>query len=228
MRSEQQLLLAGIPEEHIKQAGPIGLELQANIKVEDWSELITRLACNAKAVTSGTDTVAAWLGDVLAYKQGKYRGQISALARAAGLHPTTLRNAKMVCRRIPLSCRRDTLSWSHHCEIAKVFSTGEDIARWLDQAEKGRWSKMELRRQIAESRCDPESATPSVPPTDSAHFGLLRELLAAERMLRLCRNTWRSWPPKICRLTSNELPTLLAFTAELRAESRVHKDQASS
>ena len=219
MLREHKILLAGICPEFVKQAGPLGLELHGDLKAEDWSKLITRLACNAKAITASADTAAAWLGDILAYKQGRHRGQIAELAKAAGLHPTTLRNAKMVCGRIPPSCRRDTLSWSHHTEIAKAFSSGKEIVKWLDQAAAAGWTRAELRSRIAESRQKLEPGPPASPPPDSTHFSVLRELRAAERLLHRHRDTWQSWSPEVCRLSAKEVPTLLAFAAELQSRA---------
>ena len=47
-------------------------------------------------------------------------GQLRVLAREIGFDEGTLRNRKWVAARIPLSRRRDTLSWSHHEAVAKL------------------------------------------------------------------------------------------------------------
>ena len=127
-------LLAALPQEHIETASRLGLSLKPGLSLENWSRLVAAVVHMAGHASRRRDTLTAWLGDLLAFGGGKYRGQITEYAKAAGLDPGTLRSAKLVCSRIPLLCRHNTLSWSHHCEVGKAFKTPVEIKTWLDIA----------------------------------------------------------------------------------------------
>src|ERR1019366_357802 len=96
----------------------------------------------------------------------------------------TLRNAKMVCRRIPMSCRHDALSWTHHCEVGLAFVDPNEIERWLTLAEAEKLSTAERRKRVRSyvagrhRAAEVEASAPSV-----AAFRLMRELRATGRML---------------------------------------------
>jgi hypothetical protein len=138
------------------------------------------------------------------------------LAYAAGLHPTTLRNAKLVCSRIPVSCRRDELSWSHHCEIGKTFTAANDITHWLQVAVEEKLTRTELRQRIRMQRASPALAAPDGSPLDTEHFSLLRELRAIDRHLQKSRPLWEQWSGQSCRLAQAELESLAAFVQAIQ------------
>ena len=219
MLPDHHALLTGIVPEHIEQATAKGLVLKAGLDQETWSRLVTHLAKNTRAFTAKSDTSCAWLGDVLAYREGKYHGQIAELARAAGLHATTLRNAKLVCGRIPLSCRRDELSWSHHCEIGKAFGTANEIIHWLKIAAEEKLTRMELRRIIREQRKSPELTSAKMGPFEAEPFLLLRELRALDRHIQKSRTLWEQWPAQNCRLARKELGALVAFVQAIQEKA---------
>jgi hypothetical protein len=103
--------LNDLPREHIEAASRLGLSLKSGLNLENWSRLVAGVVQLTGRAGRGRDTLTAWLGDLLAFGGGKYRGQITEYAKAAGLDPGTLRSAKLVCSRIPLLCRHNTL-WS--------------------------------------------------------------------------------------------------------------------
>src|SRR5580693_5831820 len=109
-------LLDLLPKAQVRSAVRLGLCLSPDLDRDSRSRLVASVVQTAGRTSSNRDTLTAWLGDLLACGSEQYRGQITEYARAAGLAPGTLRDAKLVCSRIPVSCRRDTLSWSHHCE----------------------------------------------------------------------------------------------------------------
>jgi hypothetical protein len=211
MPRDSDALLDGISPEYVSEATKKGLVLSPNLNLEAWSRVVARLALNARKVTGSADTLCAWLGDVLAYREGRYRGQIAEYARAAGLHPTTLRNAKLVCSRIPMSCRRDDLSWSHHVEIGKAFASAPDIAQWLKAAAKEGLTRAELRQRIRDSRKKPEFASTAAHPAEIAQFQLLRELRGIDRLLQKSRPIWAPWPANNCKRAQMELGSLVEF-----------------
>ena len=148
-----------------------------SIEPDAWRRLVAHLARLAHTTTGARQTITAWLGDALAYGEASYRGRIATCAGEAGLEPGTLRNAKMVCSRIPVSCRHDGLSWTHHCEVALAFANPTEIEQWLALAEKEKLSTGDLRKRIrahiAGGRQDQGAA---VSPRSMEAFELLREL----------------------------------------------------
>ncbi len=212
MPPEYEKLLPGVPREKVRVVSRLGLELSSDLDAEGWSHLVARLAQTAGRLSSNRDTLTAWLGDVLAYGGGKYHGQIVEYARAAGLSPGTLRDAKLVCSRIPLARRREKLSWSHHCEIGKAFSTLKEIDHWLGLAAKEELSTMTLRKRI---RAHVSQSRPARPSIDLGTFRLLRELRAVDRLLVVDRAHWSAWTPEARRCALAELHTLAEFVAAL-------------
>lgn len=171
-----------LPQDGVQSATRLGLCLSPNLGADAWSRLVAGVAQAAGRFSVSRVTLTVWLGDLLAYGGGKYRGQIKEYALAAGLEPGTLRMAKLVCTRIPVFSRRNTLSWAHHCEIGTAFREPSDSRRWLERADKEGYSKTELRRRIKAHVA--ASALPertSVGATLS--FALMRELRAVERFL---------------------------------------------
>ena len=220
MRTELQRLVAELPGAVITRAGRLGLELAPQIEPDAWRRLVAHLACLAHTTTGARQTITAWLGDALAYGELTYRGRIATCAGEAGLEPGTLRNAKMVCSRIPASCRHDGLSWTHHCEVALAFANPAEIEQWLTLAEKDRLSTRDLRKRIREYAAGRHQGQRAAVPGKSVEaFELLRELRAACRMLEQRRNAWRRWPPKTAGIALREAQPLANFVDGLRARA---------
>lgn len=207
-------------DEHIRSASLHGLDLAPGMGQEAWSRVVSELARESGRNSRGGDSLIAWIGDVLAYAAGKYRGQICAYATAARVHPTTLRNAKMVCMRIPISRRRDGLSWSHHCEVAIAFEDHEAIELWLDRAEKESLSRGMLRRLI---RTQKREALDSVPRREfmpDEGILLMRELRVVERLVRKHEATLERWQAAVCASALRDLPALTRFIAALGSRAQ--------
>ena len=162
--------------------------------------------------------MTAWLGDALAYGEIRYHGRITTCAGEAGLEPGTLRNAKMVCSRIPVSCRHDALSWTHHCEVGLAFADPAEIERWLALAEREKLSTAGLRKRIrahiAGRRQDQGAAAHS---GSVEAFQLMREVRAVCRMLDQRRDIWKRWAPGTARMALQEVKPLADFIDRLRA-----------
>jgi hypothetical protein len=220
MQTDVQQLVAALPRTGIAHATRLGLALVPQMETDVWRDLVARLTNLARTATGARQTLTAWLGDALAYGERRYRGQIAACAEAAGLDAGTLRNAKMVCMRIPVSCRHDALSWTHHCEVGLAFAEPGEIERWLALAEAEKLSTAELRKRVRayvagqRGTVEVEAAAPSV-----AAFRLMRELRASGRMLGQQRDLWRRWPPSAAQLALQELEPLAEFIDALRARA---------
>ncbi len=220
MRTELHRLIAALPAAGVAHATRLGLSLAPEISSEMQRDLLAHVTHLARSATGERHTVTAWLGDLLAYSGALRPGKIAACAAAAGLDAGTLRNAKMVCLRIPVSRRHDTLSWSHHCEVAIAFAKPEEIERWLVLAEAEKLATAELRRRIRVHRAT--SSRIATAANSAPAFRLMRELRAAARVTEQQRNVWRHWTPSAWRLAFDELQPLVAFVDSLRAARVEH------
>ena len=212
-------LLSLLPKEQVRSAKRLGLDLRPDLDRDSWSRLVASLVHTAGRTSSNRDTLTAWLGDLLAYGGDQYRGQITEYARAAGLAPGTLRDAKLVCSRIQVSCRHDALSWSHHCEVGKAFKEPKEIERWLKIAEKGGHSKAELRWMIRTHLAEgaPGMQKPRHDQTTIEAFAVLRELKAVGRFLGNHAGSWTEWSPSACEFALVEIEPVARFVAQLKA-----------
>jgi hypothetical protein len=218
MQADVPQLLAALPSAGIDRATRLGLSLAPEMEVDAWRYLVTRVASLARTATGARQTLTAWLGDALAYGGARGRGLITECAEAAGFDPGTLRNAKMVCTRIPVSCRHDALSWTHHCEVGLAFADRAEIERWLSMAEAERLSTSELRRRVRAWVASVHGRQPpDVVGTTVTAFRLMRELRAASRSLARTRRIWRQWSPAAAKLALQELPPVTEFVDAMRA-----------
>ena len=132
----------------------------------------------------------------------------------------TLRNAKMVCTRIPVSCRHDALSWTHHCEVGLAFSDHAEIERWLVVAETERLSTSALRRRVRLHVASRGGVAPNRALDSSVSaFRLMRELRAVGRSLARERHSWRRWSPGGAQLALEELSSITGFVDEVRSRA---------
>jgi hypothetical protein len=120
-----------------------GLYLPAALSYEAWEHV-------GKQICLVSDSSAWWLGDWLVYGQDRYGDRYRLAVEATSLDYQTLRNYAWVARQIPVSRRRDSLSFQHHAEVAALDEEEQEI--WLDRAVMFEWSRNELRRQLREAR----------------------------------------------------------------------------
>jgi hypothetical protein len=93
---------------------------------------------------------SAWcLGDWLVYGEATFNGRYHDAITLTSLDYQTLRNHAWVARAFPLSRRRDTLSFTHHAEVAALTEPEQDF--WLRKAEEHGWSAKRLRREVKAS-----------------------------------------------------------------------------
>ncbi len=218
MRTEVQQLAAELPDTAVAHAGRLGLLLTPQLDQETWRHLVTHLARLTRTTTGTRQTLTAWLGDALAYGEISYRGRIVTCAGEAGLEPGTLRNAKMVCSRIPVSCRHDALSWTHHCEVGLAFANPSEIERWLVLAETEKLSTAALRKRIRVHLANRHLAGAGVLRSVET-CQLMRELRASCRAVVQHHNLCRSWSPGTARSALEEIQPLTDFIDAVRARA---------
>jgi hypothetical protein len=220
MRTEIERLVGKLPEAGVARATRLGLVLKPGLETQTWRGLVTHVARLVRTSTGARQTLTAWLGDVLAYGATGGRGLIAECAAATGINPGTLRNAKMVCLRIPVSCRRDTLSWTHHYEVGIAFADPQKIEHWLAVAESESLSAMALRRRIRShvaGRHEQRGASPE--EASITAFQLMRELRASDRILDRHRAAWHEWSPGAAKMALQELRAVTDFVDSMRARA---------
>jgi hypothetical protein len=128
----------------------VGLRFGTTIHFDQWVEI-------GRRVHAHEDASLWWLGDWLNYGKRMYGRRYRHGIELTGLEYQTLRNYAMVARRFELCRRRDTLSFHHHAELCALPTDEQE--RWLDDAERGRWTRNELRRRLRAERRQDMSAT---------------------------------------------------------------------
>jgi len=213
-------LLAALPAEHIETASRLGLSVKPGLSLENWSRLVANIVHIAGQTSHKRVTLTAWLGDLLAFGSEKYRGQITEYAKAADLDPGTLRVAKLVCSRIPLLCRHNALSWSHHCEIAQAVKDPAEIKCWLETAARERLNIQGLRQRLRQRRDGPPKPDGDPTPGGAAvPFAFMRELRAVGRLVKNHPEVWREWSPQTCQEALSEMKPIVDFLDELNARA---------
>jgi hypothetical protein len=154
---------------------PSSMQLRRRLPIDSWIDIGRRIACISNASVW-------WLGDWIVYGEQAYGRRYKAALDATHLDYQTLRNYAWVARRFEPSRRREALSFQHHAEVAGLPEADQDL--WLERAERLKWSRSYLRRQLkADGRtrpngCDDHALTLHVPvPTEREQ--LWREAAAA-------------------------------------------------
>lgn len=117
-----------------------GMFLPQNLPERSWEQI----GANLRELVNSS---AWWLADWLIYGEATYgwRRYKEAVERT-GLDYQTLRNYAWVARRFEHDRRRDSLSFAHHAEVARLAPPEQDY--WLRRAEQHKWSRNQLRRQL--------------------------------------------------------------------------------
>jgi hypothetical protein len=152
---------------------PVGLRVATRLSYDQWSDLVGGLQRVHRSIL--------WiLGDALCWGQDNFGEEFSqALSEYS---KQTQSNAMWVSRKIEFSRRLETLSWSHHQEIAYLDNKAEQD-RFLKEAVKNRWTVQELRQQIRLFREPPPkldwhetSDPPPVVPEDDPEFDAMSDV----------------------------------------------------
>ncbi len=86
-----------------------------------------------------------WIGDLLNAGEDSFGETFSQMCEGA-ISAEMLNRYASVARRVPLSNRLASQSWSAHAAVARLSS--QDQRRFLKQAEKLGWSSEELRVKV--------------------------------------------------------------------------------
>lgn len=97
-----------------------------------------------------------WLGDWIRFGERKYGETYEAAMAITGLEYQALANYAWVAGEV--STRVESLSWSHHREVAALDPA--DHATWLERAEAENWSVRDLKQQIRARKATNPPALP--------------------------------------------------------------------
>jgi hypothetical protein len=135
-----------------------GITFAQQLTYEKWLGIGRQLATVSAS--------SAWcLGDWLIYGENAYSGRYRNAIEQTSLDYQTLRNYAWVARRFPLSRRRETLSFAHHAEVARLPEHEQDF--WLRKADEFSWSRNRLRKELRASMAERSTAA-ATPGADSA------------------------------------------------------------
>jgi hypothetical protein len=179
--------------ESLIQRSPVEARFAGSMTFADWAQAGCRLAHISHGV--------AWaLGDWLNYGRERFGGRYREAVATTALDYQTLRNYAWVARSVPVERRRACLSFQHHAEIASLAEAEQEL--WLGRAERLRWSRNQLRKEISSRhRCVLEAEEEQV---------VVRIALAAQREARWRRAAHRS---------ALDLEEWLAHAADLAADA---------
>lgn len=134
------LSLAAGPQESFTRQG---MTLPRGLSFDRWRAVGQKICGIADASTW-------WLADWAAYGESRYGDRYGDAVAITGIGYQTLRNYAWVARRFDLSRRRDSLSFSHHSEVAALPVAEQEM--WLDRAEREGWSRNKLRAELRGTR----------------------------------------------------------------------------
>jgi len=121
----------------------VGLVLPPDIPYMEWEDIGINLA-RAK------ETVKFMLGDWLNYGENAYGEKYAQAIDNVTYDYAYLRNIAYVCRNVEMSRRRDSLSFSHHTEVAHLDPDLQDL--WLQTAEDQGLNSKVLRQAIKDAK----------------------------------------------------------------------------
>lgn len=105
------------------------------------------------------------IGDWLNYGEAHYGETYTQALEIFPEHAyQTMANYKYVASRVEFSRRRETLSWSHHAEVAAL--SPREQTRWLKQADSESWTKAELIGELVKSGVRPAAGKSEAPPLE--------------------------------------------------------------
>ena len=144
------------------QASVIGLRFDDGLDFIEWAKI-------GSGIGAAIEATAWWIGDWVNYGQWEYGAKYEAALDVTGLDYGTLRNIASVCEKIELSRRRDTLTFSHHIEVASLEADQQNV--WLGRAISEQWSRDQLREALRETKELPAHESfirlsLSLPPTE--------------------------------------------------------------
>lgn len=175
----EQLHLDSQAFQHVKSLADAGAITATSLTLSDPSMSYDLYESLGAYLGRMNRSCAWWIGDWLVFGEGAFPDRYAQAAEVTGLAEQTLLNRVYVCKNIPPSRRKASLSFSVHSEVAPLGAREQKA--WLDRAERGGWSQRDLRAQMKASRKDER---PALTPGDDDLTGLREVALAILRDAR--------------------------------------------
>ena len=128
-----------LPSRRASGLTPTAWRPRAELAVGDWVVQGRWLGAVGRAS-------AWWLGDWIRYGNSRFGEKYEAAAQLTGYDVQSLMNMAYVAGRFAPERRRDTLSFSHHAELAGLPEDDQNL--WLDRTEIAGLSVRALRREL--------------------------------------------------------------------------------
>jgi hypothetical protein len=129
--------------------GPVSWAPPHELSFEEWARQGHRLGAAGRGV-------GWWIGDWLNYGEAVYGEHYVRASQITGYEVQSLMNMAYVASRFATSRRRESLSWSHHAELAAL--SPEDQDAWLDRIDAERISVKDLRSELRRAQATPTRA----------------------------------------------------------------------
>jgi hypothetical protein len=138
---------------------------------EPWEDLdVAEWIMQGRRLGSIGRGVAWWIGDWVNYGNAKFGEKYSRAARITGYDVQSLMNMAYVASRFDRSRRRESLSWSHHAELAGLPIEQQEV--WLENTEKKHLTVHGLRDEVRAWRArllKRAIGNGDQPPADTGH-----------------------------------------------------------
>jgi hypothetical protein len=121
----------------------VGLKIRAKLSYQQWEQL-------GQSLQGIQKNILWWIGDWLVWGEGAFNEKFSQAIEARGYRTQTLLNAQWVASAVDNSRRRESLSWSHHFEVASLPPDEQD--QLLQAAIDNSWSTRELREAVRQAK----------------------------------------------------------------------------
>jgi hypothetical protein len=122
---------------------PVAWLAHVDLSVEGWRAQGGRLGAASRSTNW-------WLGDWVRFGSARHGQRYDTASAVTGYDEQTLMNMVYVSARFEISRRRETVSWSHHAELAALEPELQE--EWLNRAEQERFSVRTLRREVRQAQ----------------------------------------------------------------------------
>jgi hypothetical protein len=120
-------------------ATDVSLTLAGDTTWEEWVAGLRLLGRMDRAIQW-------WIGDMVNWGEERFGERFAQGVEALGLAPHTVVNYAWVARAVPVSRRRELLTFEHHAVVAPLAP--EEQVAWLTTAEQRHLSTRELRAHL--------------------------------------------------------------------------------
>lgn len=124
-----------------------GLRITPDVTFEQWAAIGRSLDALGRSLQFA-------VGDWINFGENHYGEMYSQAVEFTTYDYHSLINLAAVARRVPMSLRKDELSYSHHAAVA-YLNNSETQVQLLDEADQNDWTVRQLRARVREEQHNP-------------------------------------------------------------------------